>query len=83
MAMARFGREVIASSNFRDVAPYCDANDIEYIGVMDILLIAMNKGYWDANQCNEFMMDALRENNARFPVSRIEDYKTDKDLSEF
>lgn len=83
MAMARFGREVIASSNFRDVAPYCDANDIEYIGVMDILLIAMNKGYWDAIQCNQFMMDALRENNARFPKSRIEDYKTDKDLSEF
>lgn len=81
--MARFGREVIASSNFRDVAPYCDANGIEYIGVMDILLIAMNKGYWDTNQCNQFMMDALRENNARFPVNRIEDYKTDKDLSEF
>lgn len=65
------------------IAPYCDANDIEYIGVMDILLIAMNKGSWDANQCNQFMMDALRENNARFPKSRIEDYKTDKDLSEF
>lgn len=24
MSMARFGQEVIASSNFRDVAPYCD-----------------------------------------------------------
>ena len=83
MAMARFGREVIASSNFRDVAPYCDTNGIEYIGVMDILLIAMNKGYWDATQCIQFMMDALRENNARFPKSRIEDYKTDKDLREF
>lgn len=28
MAMARYGQETIASSNFRDVAPYCDANDI-------------------------------------------------------
>lgn len=30
MSMARFGQEVIASSNFRDVAPYCDENGIIY-----------------------------------------------------
>lgn len=44
MSMARFGQEVIASSNFRDVAPYCDENGIEYIGTLDVLTIAMNKG---------------------------------------
>lgn len=83
MAMARFGQEVIASSNFRDVASYCEANEIEYIGVLDILLIATKKGYWDADQCNKFIMDAIKVNNARFPVCKIEDYKTEKDLSEF
>ena len=83
MAMARFGQETIASSNFRDVAPYCEANDIEYIGVLDILLIAKRKGHWDIGQCNQFIMDAIKVNNARFPVSKIEDYKTEKDLSEF
>ncbi len=83
MAMARFGQEVIASSNFRDVAPYCDANEIEYIGVLDILQIAINKSHWTIDQCNQFMLDAIKVNNARFPVDNMEDYKTDKDLSEF
>ena len=83
MAMARYGQEAIASSNFRDVASYCDANDIEYIGVMDILQIAINKGHWDVDQCNQFIMDAVKVNNARFPVNKIEDYKTEKDLSGF
>lgn len=41
MSMARFGQEVIASSNFRDVAPYCDENGIEYIGTLDVLTIAI------------------------------------------
>lgn len=83
MAMARYGQETIASSNFRDVAPYCDANDIEYIGVMDILQIAINKGYWTDEQCDQFIMDAIKENNARFPVDRMEEYKTEKDLGGF
>lgn len=83
MAMARYGQETIASSNFRDVAPYCDANDIEYIGVMDILQIAINKGYWTDEQCDQFIIDAIKENNARFPVDRMEEYKTEKDLGGF
>ncbi|WP_028910694.1 hypothetical protein [Prevotella sp. AGR2160] len=43
MAIARYGGEVIASSNFRDVANYCDLYGIEYIGFMDILCIAVKK----------------------------------------
>lgn len=83
MAMARFGQEVIASSNFRDVAPYCDANGIEYIGVLDILQIAINKRYWTIDECNQFLLNAIQANNARFPVDKIEDYRTEKDLSGF
>lgn len=51
--------------------------------MLDILLIAKRKGHWDIDQCNQFIMDAMKVNNARFPVSKIEDYKTEKDLSEF
>lgn len=83
MSMARFGQEVIASSNFRDVARYCDANDIEYIGVMDILVIALNKKFWDVNQCNAFIKDAVDKNDARFPVSDIKKYIPTRDLSFF
>lgn len=83
MAMARFGQETIASSNFRDVAPYCEANSIDYIGVMDILQIAVNKKYWTIDQCNQFIKDAVDANNARFPIDRIENYRTKKDLSGF
>lgn len=83
MSMAKYGQEVIASSNFRDVAEYCNANDIEYIGVMDILTIALIKNFWNVNQCNAFIKDAVAKNDARFPVSDIKKYTSKKDLSSF
>lgn len=39
-----FGQEAIASSNFRDVAPYCEANGIEYIGTLDNSFNCKEKG---------------------------------------
>lgn len=83
MAIAKYGGETIASSNFRDVAEYCEVNKIEYIGVLDILTIAKDKGYWTSEQCNQLINDAIATNQAKFPVARIEDYKSDKDLSSF
>ena len=44
MAMARFEQEAIASSNFRDVAPYCEANGIQYIGVLGHSFNCKEKG---------------------------------------
>ena len=83
MSMAKFGGETIASSNFRDVADYCDANGIEYIGVMDILLVAMRKNVYTVDDCNNFIHDVLRINDARFPVHDIRNYKADRNLDEF
>lgn len=74
MSMARFGHEAIASSNFRDVEPYCDANGIEYIGTLDILAIALRKKLLTEEQCNQFIMNAKTKNKARFPVDDIRNY---------
>ena len=81
MAMARYGKEVIASSNFNDIKEYAEANGIEYIGCLDILYIAWKRGYFTKEQCNSFITSAVKINNARFPVNDIESYIPDRDLS--
>ncbi len=83
MAIARFNKEVIASSNFRDVADYCKEYDIEYIGVLDILTIALRKGIFDINACNKFIHDATIINEAKFPTSNIEEYKSNIYIDDF
>ena len=83
MAMARFGREVIASSNFKDIKQYAENYGVEYIGCVDILFIALHKAVFTLEQCNRFIADATRINHARFPVRKIEDYSPDRDLGWF
>lgn len=82
MAVAKFTEDVIASSNFRDIVPYCETNNILYLGTLDILIIALNNGIFDAERCTRFIATARSKNNARFPhgVNKITDYKA-KDLS--
>lgn len=77
MAVARYTDDVVASSNFRDIVPYCQANNILYLGTLDILTIALNKGIFDEGRCNLFIQTARNKNNAKFPVhvKQITDYK--------
>ncbi|MCE5224743.1 MAG: hypothetical protein LLG05_02685 [Porphyromonadaceae bacterium] len=82
MAVARFSRDVVASSNFRDIAPYCKTNDIDYLGTLDILAIAVKKELYDECKCDLFMTNARDKNKARFPreVTRF-CYYVEPDLS--
>lgn len=82
MAVAKYNKNIIASSNFRDIVPYCKANGILFLGTLDILTIASNKGVFDVLRCNLFIKTAKLINNARFPsgVDTITDYKS-SDLS--
>lgn len=83
MAMARYEKDVIASSNFSDIKTYCDVNGIEYLGCLDILYIAMQKGLMTEAECDAFISNAMALNHARFPVSAMKDYIPDRDLSEW
>lgn len=76
MAVAKFHKDIIASSNYRDIVPYCKANDILYLGTLDILTISLQKGVFDNSRCNSFITTAKLVNNARFPfgVEKITDY---------
>jgi predicted nucleic acid-binding protein len=82
MAVARFSKNVIASSNFRDVAPYCNDHNIHYLGTLDILAVAASKGLYDEAKCDQFIAAALKYNKANFPkgVTAMRFY-TPKDLS--
>lgn len=81
MAVARFNANVVASSNFRDVAPYCNEHKILYLGTLDILSIAATKEIYDEAKCDQFIANALQFNKANFPkgVTAMR-YYTPKDL---
>lgn len=82
MAVAKHYNNIIASSNFRDIAPYCQLHGIFYLGTLDILTVAANKGVYDETQCDTFIQNAISVNKARFPKGIIQmRYYTPPDLS--
>ena len=61
----------------------CDENGIEYIGTLDVLTIAMNKGIFTSDECNRFMAEAKAKNKAKFPVDDITVYQAPEYISTF
>ncbi|NLL56878.1 MAG: hypothetical protein GX242_06670 [Clostridiales bacterium] len=82
MAVAKFHKDIIASSNFRDVAPYCERHKIYYLGTIDILSIAVEKGIYNESKCDNFIQNAVKFNKAKFPngVTQMR-YYIPRDLS--
>ena len=82
MAVAKFKQNVVASSNYRDIAPYCTEHHILYLGTLDILSVAVKKGLYDEKKCDQFITTALSYNKASFPkgITAMR-YYTPKDLS--
>lgn len=60
MAVARFQKQYIASSNLKDIAIYCSKHSITYYTTMDLLNEAYKKGLMTEADCDEFIYEVLR-----------------------
>ncbi len=76
MAIAKINKDVIASSNFRDIADYCENNNIPFLGTLDILHIALKRNIFDEMRCDNFIEITKQNNKAKYPngIKRISDY---------
>lgn len=73
MAIARYDKHIIASSNLRDIHKYCTENSITYITTMDILVTAMNSGIMTEADCDFFIYN-VKSKGSRLPCNTIQEY---------
>lgn len=73
MAVARFKREFIASSNLKDIKAYCLQHGITYYTTMDLLVEAMHKKIMTVKDCNDFI-NAVIAKGSKLPCNTIGDY---------
>lgn len=74
MAVAKFQKKYVASSNLKDIKAYCEVNSIVYLTTMDILCVALEKGILNKIQCNTFITD-VKAKGSKLPVSTMDEYK--------
>jgi hypothetical protein len=74
MAVARFRKEFIASSNITDIRTYCEQHEIVYYTTMDILEIAIKQNILTEEECNKFITE-VKAKGSKLPCISMNEYR--------
>lgn len=74
MAVARFRKEYIASSNIRDVKAYCEQHGIVYYTTMDILEVAIANSILTETECDNFVRE-VKLKGSKLPCNTMAEFR--------
>ncbi len=80
LAVVKHSKDILASSNLKDIAYYCKLHGIQYLTTMDFLCEALRNNIMDHTQCDEFIRKVIRA-GGKLPVIRIKDYNCGQRIS--
>lgn len=69
LAVVRYSKDILASSNLKDIASYCKLHQITYLTTMDFLCQAVKNGQMSESDCDDFIQRVLNA-GSRLPVKR-------------
>jgi hypothetical protein len=70
LVYARFNKNVLASSNLKDIKQYCSFHNIEYVTTIDLLVIGYEKFILTEQECNDFI-ETVRGTGSKLPEKRF------------
>jgi len=73
LAFIRYTKNILASSNLRDIHRYCLQHNLPYITTMDLLCRARKIGLLTEAECNQFIENVLA-GGSKLPVKKMKDY---------
>lgn len=74
LAVARNTKDIVASSNLRDIASYCKMHSIEHLTTMDFLCEAKRKRILSQAECDAFITK-VKAAGSKLPVHKMADYR--------
>ena len=73
MAYCKFNKDILASSNLKDITIYCEENEITYLTTMDFLADALKEKQLTEHECNDFIRN-VKAVGSKLPVNTIAEY---------
>lgn len=73
MAYCKFNRDVLGSSNLKDIKDYCAENNITYLTTYDFLHYAIKRGKLSIDEAREFVA-AVKSKDSKLPDMDIAEY---------
>lgn len=80
LAYCKHTKDVIASSNLKDIGVYCNLHSIDYLTTMDFIGHAFFNQLWTIQDCDEFIGRVLA-NNHKLPFSSFAEYAKSEGLN--
>jgi len=74
LAVVRYSKDILASSNLKDISSYCKMHQITYLTTMDFLCQAVKNGQLTESDCDDFIQRVLKT-GSRLPVKRWGEYE--------
>lgn len=71
LAVARYKKNILASSNLKDIKQYCGMHKIDYLTTMDFLCEALRTGFFSEQRCNDFLQ---KNKENKLPVKNMKDF---------
>ncbi|MBP6431383.1 MAG: hypothetical protein KA319_06420 [Ferruginibacter sp.] len=73
LAVAKYDKQILASSNLTDIKEYCQRHKIDYLTTMDFLCEALRTNLFTEQRCNDFITKILYS-RSRLPVKNMKEY---------
>ncbi len=73
LAVVRHSKDILASSNLKDIASYCELHQITYLTTMDFLCQAVKNGQLTESDCDDFIQRVLKAGSS-LPVNKFGEY---------
>lgn len=70
MIYCRDNKDVLGSSNIKDIEEYCSQNNITYLTTLDFLYYAYCRKKMSEKECHEFML-AVNKAGSKLPIIDI------------
>lgn len=73
MAYCRFHKDILASSNLRDIEDYCIIHNIEFKSTLDLVYELHQSNMLTRSECDQFIQDVLKK-GSRLRYKNFQDY---------
>ncbi|MFT3949551.1 MAG: hypothetical protein QM763_21490 [Agriterribacter sp.] len=73
LAVVRYTKNILASSNLKDIKSYCLTHKIDYLTTMDFLCEALRRGVFDIPECDRFIQTVKRA-GGKLPVNGMKEH---------
>jgi len=77
MSFCKFTKDVLVSSNLRDVGAYCKRHNVDLLTTFDLVHEAFHSEVWDETKCNAFITKVLSK-GGKLPYRNLKESLTKK-----